>query len=82
MRCGSMLTNHRLETAKDHQSEIKVAYRYLVSCPDRTRTLYAREYLVHQVQILGSVPQNEERPIRSLKDYVITFLSILLPLRP
>ena len=23
------------------------------------------------------VPQNEERPIRSLKDYVITFLSIL-----
>ena len=28
------------------------------------------EGLVHQVQILGSVPQNEERPIRSLKDYV------------
>ena len=48
---------------------------YLVSCPDRT--LYAREGLVHQVHILGSVPQNEEHPIRSLKDYVITFLSIL-----
>ena len=47
----------------------------VVSCPDHT--LYAREGLVHQVQILGSVPQNEERPIRSLKDYVITFLSIL-----
>ena len=43
----------------------------------RPHPLREGEGLVHQVQILGSVPQNEERPIRSLKDYVITFLSIL-----
>ena len=32
----------------------------------------ARNGLVHQVQILGPVPQNEERPIKLQNDYIIT----------
>ena len=47
----------------------------LASLVPRPHPLREGEGLVHQVQILGSVPQNEERPIRSLN--VITFLSIL-----
>ena len=49
----------------------------IISLVPRPHPLREGEGLVHQVQILGSVPQNKERPIRSLKDYVITFLSIL-----
>ena len=55
----------------EYVTHSKATYCSLVSYPART-CLHAKNGLVHQVQILGPVPQNEERPIKLQNDYIIT----------
>ena len=52
--------------------KMKDATLSLVSYPARTVSSRASNGLVHQVQILGPVPQNEECPIKLQNDYIIT----------
>ena len=40
--------------------------------PSPYMSAHAKNGLVHQVQIFGPVPQNEERPIKLQNDYIIT----------
>ena len=46
-------------------------------CPSLVLSLYVRKRSVERSPNSWTVPENEEQPIRSLKDGVITFLSIL-----